>query len=566
MKTQASYFMHAGFAALICLGVAGAAFAQHCIDPEEPGIGPDPRVSKGPVAPLLEGLGDHTHATSTESDEAQRFFDQGLRLTYAFNHKEALRAFNEAIRLDPEFAMAYWGQALVLGPNLNMAMQEASAPAIWSAVQEAQRLKANASQKEQDYIDALTKRYEPEWREDRADLDAAYAEAMGKLVEKYPDDLDAATLYAAALMNQTPWNYWTPDGRPRATTNEIVSTLESIIERDWQHPGAHHYYIHAVEASGDPYRGNPSADRLTDLMPSAGHMVHMPSHIYVRVGRYKEASDANERAVLADEDYIQQCTRQGIYPLAYYPHNIHFLAYAAMLEGASEKCLTASNKVADQVPPSMEEDYWGLYQTFLAMPLYTQVRFGQWDDILASDRPSENLVFLRVLDHFARGLAHVRQGDTRKGQKELDALHALEDNERLQETPVGFAGGPMVVEIADNVLAGELAAARGDYDDAIRHLDRATRLEDSLTYNEPPDWCIPTRHYLGKVLLDAGHADEAETVYWQDLKKHPKNGWALFGLVQALKAQGKDDAAAEVEEQFKTAWAGADVQLESSRF
>ncbi|MEX2015457.1 MAG: hypothetical protein WD873_02395 [Candidatus Hydrogenedentales bacterium] len=566
MTKTALFELWLAIAVLVGLGMSGAAYAQHCIDPEEPGIGPDPRVSTTPVAPLLDGLGDHRFQTSTKNEQAQRFFDQGLRLSYAFNHREALRAFNEAIRLDPEFAMAYWGQALVLGPNLNMAMQEESIPHIWSAIEEAQKFKANASERERDHIEALAKRYSPDPKADRAALDQAYADAMRALVEKYPDDLDAATLYASALMNQTPWNYWLPDGQPRATTDEILSTLESVIERDWQHPGGHHYYIHAVEASDDPFRAIPSADRLTDLMPSAGHMVHMPSHIYVRVGRYKDASDANVRAVAADENYIQQCTRQGIYPLAYYPHNIHFLAYAAMLEGASQKCLDASRKVAEQVPPDMAEDYWALYQTFLAMPLFTQVRFGKWDAILEADAPAEQLVYLRVLDHYARGLAYTRQGDYRKAKKELDALRALENNERLQETAVGFAGGPMIAEIADNVLAGELAAARKDYEEAIRRLDRAMRLEDSLVYNEPPEWCIPVRQHLGAVLIEAGFPDEAETVYWQDLKENPANGWSLFGLMQALEAQGKNDQAAEIEQRFKTAWAGADIELTNSRF
>ncbi|MDH3591867.1 MAG: hypothetical protein OER88_08320 [Planctomycetota bacterium] len=557
-------------ARLLCSATAlavalGAAHAQHTDMHDARALRDDPAAASAPLAPKLTGLGKHHLPVTTRSEPAQAFVDQGMLLTYGFNHQEALRAFKEAARLDPECAMAYWGWALVLGPNLNLPMDASVAPQAWDAIGRAVALKDGVTPKERMLIEALAKRYAPEEPEDRGALNAAYALAMKGIAAKFPDDPDVATLYAAALMNQSPWNYWNRDGSPREKTPAILAQLEHAMKLDPKHEGALHYYIHAVEPV-DPDRGVAAADTLLTLAPGAGHLVHMPSHIYMQVGRYDEAYDANAEASRADEGYIAQCRAQGIYPLGYYPHNVHFQAWAAILQGRSEDALRLSRKVAAKVPADMHGDSWALYQTFLSMPLFTLTRFGRWEEILEEAQPPDQALFWRGAWHYARGLAFVRTGQLDDGARELKLIDAICTSEEATQQIVGFSTTDRVLTIAREVLHGELLAAKGDHDGAIAHLSRAVRIEDGMLYSEPPTWYYPVRHTLAAVLIEAGYPDEAETLYWQELDHHRGNGWSLYGLWQSLKAQGRDDEAAGVRAQFDASWAKADVKLEGSRF
>jgi len=461
--------------------------------------------------------------------------------------------------------MAYWGWALVLGPNLNLPMREEVVAQAWEAIQLAIENKPHVSQQERDFIDALATRYSPDPEADRAKLDAAYATAMGELHTKYPKDSDVSTLYAAALMNLSPWYYWSPDGQPIGRTNEFLAALESVLESEPRHEGALHYYIHAVE-SVDPDRGVAAADTLRGLTPGAGHLIHMPSHIYMNVGRYAEATEANQLASLADEGYITQCQAQGIYPLNYYPHNVHFLVWAATMRGRSAEALEASLKVASRVPEDMRGDDWALYQTFLSMPLYTMVRFGMWEKILERTRPEAGSTFFTGIDHYARGIAHSHLGNNKSAKVELDKLEKLLSQPSIDELVVSFSNAETLLTLASHVLRGEMAIAAGNLDEAVAQLDRAVRLEDSLLYNEPPSWHYPTRHTLGAALLAANRPKEAEVVYWQDLSKNRENGFALFGLVQAFEAQGQQGSAAAARSRFESAWSASDVKLRSSRY
>ena len=560
-NTRSRYLVGLALVVFVCSAVV----AQHHNKHDERALKEDPRLAPGQIAPVLEGLGDHHHPVTTVSERAQLFFDQGLSLTYGFNHQEALRAFKEAARLDPECAMAYWGWALVLSPNLNLPMSADVVPQAWEAIQTAVSLRDKGSPAERDYIDALATRLTDDPEAERAPLDLAYAEAMTALHAKYPDDTDAATLYAASLMNTMPWNYWNADGSPRQGTIELLAALEDVIEQDPHHEGALHYYIHAVE-SVDPARGEEAADLLRGLAPGAGHLTHMPSHIYMQRGRYAEAYDDNVLAAEADEGYIAQCRAQGLYPLGYYPHNVHFVAWAAIMQGRSADALAASRKVASQVPGDHGGNQWNLFQTFLTMPLYTMVRFGEWDAILEEAEPPENTLYVKGIWHYARGMAYVHTDRIKPAKKELARLRKLAADPALDGLNIGFTPATKLLKIATAILAGEAAAKRGKYVEALVQLDHAVRMEDGQFYTEPPDWYYPVRHTLGAVLLEAGYPEEAEVVYWQDLKAHIENGYALFGLWQALQAQGRDAAAVEIKNRFDAAWTASDVRLKSSRF
>ncbi|MFT7652924.1 MAG: tetratricopeptide (TPR) repeat protein [Limisphaerales bacterium] len=524
----------------------------------------DPSSATTAIAPRLEGLGEYGFDVTTSNPESQFFFNQGLRLTYAFNHSEALRSFKEAVRLDPNNAMAYWGWALVLGPNLNLPMQQAVGEQAFEAAQHALSLVDNVTDREREYIGALAARYAPVAPNNRSALDAAYAKKMAQLTANHPDDPDAATLYAASLMNLSPWNYWQKDGAPRANTPAIINALSSVIERQPSHPGALHYHIHAVEAV-HPKLGESSADALAPLMPGAGHMVHMPSHIYMRVGRYADAYRVNRAASNADSQYIAQCNAQGIYPLNYYPHNLHFLVWAAMFQGRSVEAMAGAREVQSKIPVDMEGNAFAAFETFLSQPLYVMVRFGLWQQALDEPRPAANNQFMQGVWRYARGMAFSNTGKKQKAQRELKQLESLIEK-MPDEYFIGFGTAPKLLTIASLVLKGDMASNAGDFDRAIATLSRAARIEDSLLYNEPPDWYFPTRHVLGAVLLEAGYAAEAEVVYWEDLKKSPGNGFSLFGLSQSLKAQGNEPGAQLFTEKFTQAWQEADVELESSRF
>jgi hypothetical protein len=515
----------------------------------------------GELAPRLQNLGKHSFPVSTKSSKAQAFINQGVNLAYGFNHAEAGRAFREAARLDPSCAMAYWGQALVLGPNINAAMPPEDEPKAYEAVQKALSLKGGASARERAYIDALAKRYSGK-AEQRAALDTAYADAMRDVVKRFPGDLDAAALFAEALMDLRPWNYWTGDGNPYPETTEASAQIQRVLKANRNHPGALHYWIHLMEAYY-PERAVEAADRLLPLVPGAGHLVHMPSHIYQRVGRYTDARTANEKAAQADEAYIAQCRAQGLYPMAYYPHNVHFLWFAATMEGRSADAIAAAEKVAKGVSDQALKEL-PLLAGFRVVPYYALARFGKWDDVLALPAPPADNLFLMGSWHYTRGLAFAAKGQLADADIELARLKKIAADPALKFNLFSTNTADAILALAPEMLAAELAAERKDFDAAISHAARAVRLEDGLSYTEPSEYHYPPRQLLAAILLEAGHAREAETVYWEDLRRHPDNGWSLFGLAQALRNQGKD--AAGIEERFRKSWANADLTLTGSRF
>ena len=522
----------------------------------------NPFSATKPIAPKLAGLGEHSFPVTTSSAESQYFFNQGLRLTYAFNHSEALRAFKEAVRLDPMNAMAYWGWALVLGPNINLPMQEYAADQAFEAIQKASKLKKLVSKREAAYINALTTRYSKDASLTRTILDKNYADSMAKLSGLYPEDLDALTLYGAALMNLSPWDYWLGDMSPKLNTKKIMDAFESVLERAPRHPGAIHYYIHTVELA-QPKKAEGYADTLIDLMPGAGHMVHMPSHIFMRVGRYQDAYIVNERASKVDESYIAQCKAQGIYPLNYYPHNLHFLVWAAMFQGKSKAALEGARRVQKQMPLEMVKKF-KLLEGFLAQPMYVMVRFGLWEKALEEEAPQESFRFVTGVWHYMRGVAWANLGEMSKAEKEFESL--LELRQTLpSDYAIGRASASQLLHIAELLLNADLLRSSGKLDDAIGLLARATRIEDSLLYNEPPDWYFPTRHVLGATLTEAGYFDEAEAVYWQDLRRAPKNGYSIKGLLNIVEARS-DPSAAKYKSKLDSVWKSADVELHSSRF
>jgi len=518
----------------------------------------------GELAPRLQNLGTHTFPVSTRNRDAQRFINQGLNLAYAFNHAEARRAFREAARLDPALAIAYWGQALVLGPNINAVMEPNEEPHAYEMIQKAKALAGKASPREKALIAALEKRYSGS-ADHRTANDAAYADAMRAVHQQFPADLDIAMLYVESMMDLRPWGYWMPDGRPHAGTAEIVALTEQVLAKHPKHPGALHMLIHLLEPTTTPERAEKAADTLMPLMPAAGHMVHMASHIYQRVGRYADAMKSNLLAIEADEDYITQCRAQGLYPMAYYPHNIHFLWFAATYDVQSKVAFDSAQKIAAKIPDAVLAEM-PLTAGFRVVPYWANVRFGQWEQVLAEPAPPATNVFLTAAWHFARGLAFVATGKMDDAERTLATLSPLLNDPQLDAPLFSPNSGRAIMSIAPAVLAGEIAAARGDYARAVAHLEHGVRLEDALVYTEPAEWAFPVRHALGAVLLEAGRASEAETVYWEDLKRNRENGWALTGLVQALRAQKKEPQAAVVDARRAAALARADVTLTGSRF
>jgi tetratricopeptide (TPR) repeat protein len=517
-----------------------------------------------PLAPRLQNLGVHTFPVGTKVERAQLFVNQGVNLAYAFNHAEAARAFAEAARLDPDLAMAYWGHAFVLGPNINATMTPDDEPKALALVQKALSLKSKASRREQAYIDAIAMRYTGK-SEDRERANKAFAAAMMKVVADFPDDLDARTIYAESLMNLRPWNYWTRDGVPYAETREVEAALTRVLAGNPNHPGALHLWIHLWEPTDTPEKAEAEADRLLPLMPGAGHIVHMPAHIYMRVGRHADVVKANLLAAKADEDYITQCRAQGLYPLVYYPHNLHFIWMGATAAGEGALALDSARKLAGSVPPEALSTV-PILQGFLVVPYWAMVRFGQWDAILSDAGPRMKTPFTEGVWRYARAMALTSKGRLDEATQELARLRTIVDDATIKaQTTFSANSGFAQLRIAPEVVAGEIAARKKDWDTATHHLERAIRFEDALIYQEPADWHAPVRQTLGAVLLEAGRADEAETVFWEDLKKNPESGWSLFGLKQALEAQGKKDEAALVEARFRKAWKEADLTLQSAR-
>jgi tetratricopeptide (TPR) repeat protein len=437
----------------------------------------------------------------------------------------------------------------------------------YEAIQKAILLLDNETQKEKDFVMALSKRYSNETLEDRTPLDQAYSDAMRELSVKYPDDLDASTMFAESIMDLHPWDYWLKDGTAQPWTPELLSVLEGVIKKNPDHHGANHLYIHAVEASKNPYRGLPSADKLKFLAPGAGHLVHMPAHIYIRVGKYHEGSLANIRAAESDEKYINQCNQQGFYPLAYYPHNYHFLWATATLEGDSKTAIDAAIKSSQKPPDSLLNicSYKTL-QHYMVIPLYAYVTFGKWDEILKFNQPQEDRPYIQAAWHYARCMAFIAKDNFDEAEKELILLETFRSNKEVDDLIIwGINSAGNLIRIAFEVCSGELAAKKKNYDLAIKHLQKAVKFEDQLRYDEPPTWFYPCRQNLGAVLIEAGMFGEAEKVYRENLDNIPDNGWGLFGLHQALLKQNKTSEAAEVEKIFKEAWKYADIKLASSR-
>ncbi len=522
--------------------------------------GGDGREVLGAEVPLYGDLGDHHRAVSTSSEDAQAYFDQGLRLQYAFNHPEAIRSYEYALELDPGCAMCFWGIALASGHSINGPMTDQNGRRAFEAIGRAGELAAAAgTDSERGLIAALSARYGPDPALDRALLDSAYAEAMAVLAEAYPNDPDILTLYAAALMNLSPWNYWEGgyrDRMPRVGTELILATLETAMEFNPDHPGACHYYIHAVEAAY-PERAVACAERLAALMPGAGHIVHMPGHIYIRVGRYADAVAVNEHAVQEDENYIRDQGISSIYTGAYYPHNYHFMAFAATMAGMSRKAIVASRIVSHKVPLEVARKvYW--IQNAVVLPRLTYLTFGRWLELLEEPLPPAELEHATLMARYARGVAFAAEGRTEQANEVLEVISAIAADSDPADNPVPA--------ITVHVLAGEIALRSGSADDAVNHFAAAVALEDGMLYEEPPLWYYPIRHSLGRALLEAGRPADAEQAYLTDLDRFPENGWSLFGLATALEAQEKPAEAAAVWVRFRDAWADADVELTASRF
>ena len=516
------------------------------------------------IAPLFENLGNLNFTISTTSAKAQIFFNQGLKLSYAFNHAEAHRSFMEAARLDSNSAMAYWGQAFTLGPNINDQIPDDERKTkINEALSKAVKYASRATQKEQALIHALTARYSENLNDSIADLNMAYMHAMEKVVKKYPKDADILILYAASVMNTVPWNYWDEEGNPSPNIKEAKVALETAMKIDSNNPGAHHYYIHMVELP-KPDLGVPSAEKLETLMPGAGHIVHMPSHIYIRVGRYLDAVKSNQAAILADEDYISQCYSQGLYPLGYYPHNIHFLWSASSLLGSSELAIDAAKKTAEKVPVG-ELVSMPFLQDFSSTPLLAYVRFGKWNEILTIPSPSSSIKHLTLIRHYARGIAFIRKNNAKEAREELKAIEALKNDPDFEDLIATANNSSMsIANIAYEVVTGELEALEGNYEKAIVHLTKATNYEDNLNYTEPSAWHIPTRQNLGAILLKFNKYEMAEKVYKEDLAVLRQNGWSLIGLYHSLIAQGKVDEAKKIKNEFDKAWEHADIKINTS--
>lgn len=512
----------------------------------------------GDSVPLYDNLGTYHHAISTKVPRTQLYFDQGLRLAYGFNHDEAIRAFREAARLDPSCAICWWGVAYSYGPNINLPMDSAAGANAWTAIEKAVELMENASPSERAYILATHKRYGAQPTAARAQRDSAYALAMRALARKYPADLDAATLAADAMMNLRPWNYWQKDGKPYPGTAELVADLEAVMRKNRDHPGACHLYIHAVEAT-HPEKAVACAERLASLMPGAGHIVHMPAHIYIRVGRWNDAIEANHHALHADEQYIAAEKPAGIYPLSYYPHNHHFLAFAASMAGRGDLALEHARAAAAKTPADAAQAFTVL-QPIVAYPFLASVTFGRWSELVAAELPPANLRIANALAAYAKGVAHAALGRPDAARVYLDTLMTI----AAQTTPE--AGGvDAILDVAQHALMGEMAHRANDLDGAAQHFRVAMRLEDQMIYIEPPDWYYPIRQSLGAVLLDQGKAAEAEALYRADLAKFAENVWSLKGLSLALEAQGKTAEAASVKARLAKATSMSDAKLLKSR-
>lgn len=513
---------------------------------------------------MLPGMGKVDHPVNTRNPEAQRYFNQGLALIYGFNHDEAAHSFRSAAELDPKLAMAWWGVALAVGPNYNLPVDQQRELEAYNAVQKALALSADGPKKERAYIEALAKRYTNQPTTNYLALEQAYHDAMRQVSRAYPDDLDAATLFAESGMNLRPWKLWNADRTPAPGTEEIVATLESVLRRDPNHVGANHYYIHAVEASAHPERALPSAQRLAALAPGAGHLVHMPAHVYIRTGDHESGARTNELAAAADEKYLKLTNAQGVYPMMYYTHNLHFIAIENAMMGRYSDAMKAAQRVQAHVAPHAA--HMPMLDSFNPLPTLVLVRFQRWDEILRLPQPDARLPISRGIYHYARGLAFAHGGNAAQAQAEVAALKQVApEMSKIPTNPQGPRNASIIPQIAAEIVQARIAQQQNNGPAAVQHLQRAVLLEDSMDYNEPPDWFYPVRESLGAALLRNGDAVQAEKVFRDDLERNPRNGRSLFGLIQALKSQGRNEDARSVEQQFQTAWKNADTQLSISQ-
>jgi tetratricopeptide (TPR) repeat protein len=547
--------MHTRYLFLAIASIPGLLGACRAVQRHEPAQASPP--------PLFEGMGRHHRAITTSSAEAQRFFDQALVWTFAFNHDEAIRSYQQAARRDPNCAMASWGIALCNGPHINNpAMDEAHSKAAWDALQKATALQEKANPTERALIQALAKRYAYPQPADRKPLDQAYAHAMRELWLANRRDADIGTLFAESLMDLRPWDLWKQDGTPQPGTEEIVAVLEEVLRLDPDHPGALHLYIHAVEGSPSPERAIAVADRLRTQVPASGHLVHMPSHIDVLTGAWEKAVDSNLAAIEADRRYRAISPRQGFYHI-YMAHNHQMLTFACMMDGRSKMALEAARDIARGVPEDYARREAPIVEPFFLIRYDALVRFGRWDEILREPAPSPHLLVSHAMWHHARGVALAATGKIEEAeQAQADFRKAVNDVPKDRMLSVNRADDMLAV--ADHMLAGEIAYRRGHIDQAVGELRKAIEREDRLKYIEPPEWPIPVRHALGAILLSAGRVEEAEQVYRQDLDKWPENGWSLYGLAECLKKRGATAEADEVERRFKKAWANADIKIGAS--
>jgi tetratricopeptide (TPR) repeat protein len=544
---------------LAIVAAAGVALAAGCATDASR----RPAAVAGDKPALYEGFSGYARTVSTDSAEAQRWFNQGIQLLYGFNHDEAIRSFQKAAEIDPDCAMAWWGIAYARGLHINNPqMGEEQSRLAYEAAQEAVRRVESASPVEQTLIRAMSQRYAWPVPEDRRPLDEAYAAAMQRAYEEYPNDADVGALYAESLMNLQPWDLWTHDGEPKGRTLEIVDVLERTMTLDPHHPGANHFYIHAVEASPWPEKATPAAERLSALVPGSGHLVHMPSHIFIRTGRYGDAAESNKRAIDADESYFALAPEPDFYSL-YFLHNVHFLAYASMMEGNYETALAAARKIETQIPEDFLRKNVKFADGFMPTTLHVLVRFGKWEEILREPAPPKWRLLSRAEHHYARAVALANLSRVPAARRELERFDSvvsqMDDEWRMGNNPASS-----VVGIARNMAAGEIAFKSGDHEEAFRLLREAVAMEDKLVYDEPPGWMQPVRHALGALLLADGRAAEAAEVYREDLVRHPNNGWSLLGLDQALRLEGKLAEAERIASKLSLAWSRADVKPAAS--
>jgi hypothetical protein len=541
----------------MCLASSGvvASAQQHEHPPSQPTT-----IQEAAATPLYDNLGTLEHPVTTSSTTAQQYFNQGFRLVYGFNHDEAIKSFKEGLKHDSTCAMCYWGVAYALGPNINLPMDTAAARPAYDAAQKALKYSTSATPVERAYIEALAKRYSSDPAANRAPLDSAWASAIGEVSRRFPADDDAAALHGEALMDLRPWNYWTNGGRPKApSTLEALRVLEPVVKRNPSHPGACHYYIHAIEASNEAGKALACAERLGSAMPGAGHLVHMPTHIYIRLGQWETAADRNVHAVHADQQYINERRPTGVYPMAYYPHNYHMMWYALNMLGRSGDALKAAQGVVKNVPADVVRQAPPL-EYFSPTVLFTLARFSRWDDALREPAPPKDLRYTTGVWHYVRGLAYTAQGRLDSAAAERDKLVAIA-NATAPDAYANLNSMQSVLAVAQNHLQGEMAAKRGRTDEAVKYLKTAIAGEDELTYDEPPPWYLPIRQRLGAVLLQAGRPVEAEKAFREDLVRRPENGWSLDGLAQSLSAQKRTKEAAAVDARFQKAWSKADVKV-----